>query len=74
MQLSTTATGAAFCSFTNGGVSAAGSVFTPLTAGACEVPQNLAGVVYVHLTSQNSVEGALTDDITVAGPMVIAVS
>jgi len=74
MQLSTTASGASFCSFTNGGVSAAGSVFVPLTNGACEVPQNLAGVVYIHLTSANSVEGVLTDDITVAGPMVIAVS
>lgn len=74
LQMTTTATGATFCSFTNGGASAGGTVFAAFANGACTVPQNLAGETYVHLTSSAPLTGVLTDDITLAGPMVIAIS
>lgn len=73
VQLETTATGGSFCSFTNAG-QIGGSAFSPFSSGACAVPQNLAGLVYVHLTNADPLTGVLTDDITVAGPMVMVVS
>jgi hypothetical protein len=73
LQLQTTATGGTFCSFTNGG-EPGGAAFVPFANGACAVPQNLAGQVYVHITNAAPLTGLLTDAITVAGPMVMVVS
>jgi len=73
LQMSTSATGATFCAFTNGGLPG-GSVFTAFSNGGCAVPQNIAGDTYVNLASAAPLTGILTDDITVAGPMVIQVS
>ncbi|KAM0297556.1 hypothetical protein HYE67_007270 [Fusarium culmorum] len=67
--------GATHCGFTAGGLSPGGTKFTPFTEGeGCEVPQGIAGVVYVTLTSAGPLAGVLSDDITVAGPMVMTVS
>jgi hypothetical protein len=63
-----------FCAFTSGGI-AGGTAFTAFDqANGCEVPQNLAGVVYVNLASAGPLTGLITDDIIVAGPMVMQVS
>ncbi|KAG9245234.1 ferritin-like domain-containing protein [Calycina marina] len=73
LQLTTTATGATFCGFTNGGQTG-GTAFTAFANGACVAPSNLAGAVYVHLTNAAPATGVLTDAIVVAGPMVVVVS
>ena len=73
VQLETTAPGGTFCSFTNAGQTG-GSAFTPFAGGSCAVPQNLAGLVYVHITNAGPLTGVLTDAITVAGPVVMVVS
>lgn len=73
VQVSTTATGATSCAFVNGG-QPGGAAFVPFTNGACVVPQNLAGITYLHLTSSTPADGTLTDAITVAGPMVMQIS
>jgi hypothetical protein len=68
------AAAATFCAFTTGGIPG-GTVFSAFTAGTgCSVPQGLAGVVYVNLASAGPLTGVLTDDIIVAGPMVMQVS
>ncbi|KAH6626449.1 ferritin-like domain-containing protein [Chaetomium sp. MPI-SDFR-AT-0129] len=65
---------ATHCAFTTGGLPG-GTAFTPFDqANGCVVPQNLAGVTYVNLASAGPLTGALTDDIIVAGPMVMQVS
>lgn len=51
-----------------------GAVFTDFTNGACETPQGLNGVVYLNLVSSKPADGKITDDIIVAGPMVLTVS
>jgi len=61
------------CAFTNGGLPG-GSVFTPFSGGQCTIPQNLAGLTYVSLSSSAPATGILTDALTVAGPMVMVVS
>jgi hypothetical protein len=66
--------GATHCAFTTGGLPG-GTAFTefkPETG--CVVPQGLAGVTYVTLSSAAPLTGALTDDLIVAGPMVMQVS
>lgn len=69
------AAGATFCGFTAGGLLPGGTKFTKFTEGeGCEVPQGAAGVVYVTLTSDGPLEGVLSDDITMAGPMVLTIS
>lgn len=73
VQLTTTATGATSCAFVNGGLPG-GAAFTDFVNGACIIPQDLAGFTYVHLTNAAPLTGALTDAITVAGPMVMQVS
>ncbi|RFU28319.1 hypothetical protein B7463_g8029, partial [Scytalidium lignicola] len=73
LQLSTTASGATFCAFTNGGAPG-GTIFVAFTGGACAVPENLAGITYLNMASAASPTGVLTDDITVAGPMVLTIS
>ncbi|PQE19382.1 twin-arginine translocation pathway signal protein [Rutstroemia sp. NJR-2017a BBW] len=74
LQLQTAAQGAMACAFTNGGQTG-GTAFTSFANGACTVPQGLAGDVYVNLASSMPAMGtALTDDITVAGPMVMQIS
>jgi hypothetical protein len=66
--------GATHCAFTNGGAPG-GTVFTTFDAAAgCMVPQNLAGITYVSLTNQGPLTGKLTDDITLAGPLVLTIS
>ena len=67
------AAGAKFCGFTNAG-QIGGTAFTPFADGTCETPANLAGIAYVTLTSSAPATGVLSDDITVAGPMVLQVS
>jgi hypothetical protein len=78
LNLASTATGATACSFTNGGVNGGvpgGTAFTPFTAGTgCQIPQNLAGVTYVNLVSSSPLAGVISDDIIVAGPMVLTIS
>lgn len=73
LQLSTSAQGAMACAFSNGGQNG-GAAFTPFANGACTVPQGLAGDAYLNLASQMPTTGVLTDDITVAGPMVLQIS
>ncbi|KAI0414124.1 ferritin-like domain-containing protein [Xylaria grammica] len=68
------ASGASFCGFTNSGAPG-GTAFTAFdAANGCALPPNLAGVVYVTLTTDAPATGVLTDDITVAGPMVMQLS
>jgi len=58
---------AAFCAFTAGGV---GTIFVPLESGSCSVPGNIAGEIYVQLTSKG--DGNAVDESTVvAGPAII---
>lgn len=65
---------ATFCGFTNS-AAAGGTAFSAFTAEAgCALPPNLSGLVYVTLTSAQAPDGVLTDDITVAGPMVLQLS
>jgi hypothetical protein len=73
IQLTTTATGGTTCAFLNGG-QPGGAAFVPFTNGACVVPQNLAGITYIHLTSSQPADNTITDAITVAGPMVMQIS
>ena len=68
-------TGATNCGFTNGGLLPGGTVFTPFTpGGGCVVPQNLAGVTYLTLTSSAPNTGVISDDIIVAGVIRIIIS
>lgn len=65
---------ATFCAFTAGGIPG-GTAFSPFTeATGCVVPQNLAGIVYAFLASAGPLDGKLTDEITVAGPVVMQIS
>ncbi|PBP16785.1 twin-arginine translocation pathway signal, partial [Diplocarpon rosae] len=73
IQVTSTATGGTSCAFLNGGLPG-GAAFTPFANGACTVPQNLAGVTYLHLANSTPADGVLTDAITVAGPMVMTVT
>lgn len=66
---------ATHCAFTSGGVQPGGTIFTAYTPdGGCEVPHNVAGVSYVSLTSSDSLEGLLSDDIVVAGPIALSLT
>jgi hypothetical protein len=67
------ASSATACAFSVGGLPG-GTVFSAFTGGSCVVPQNLVGVVYVNLASASPLTGVLTDDIIVAGPMVLQLS
>jgi len=58
--------GAQFCSFVNQGM----AMFSQLTQGACQVPQNMSGEVYMMVTRAQSIADA---DI-LAGPSVILMS
>ncbi|KAM4056274.1 ferritin-like domain-containing protein [Hirsutella rhossiliensis] len=40
----------------------------------CQVPQGVSGITYVFLTSSNPADSAVTDAITVAGPMAMVLS
>ncbi|KAK3359228.1 ferritin-like domain-containing protein [Lasiosphaeria hispida] len=65
---------ATFCAFTTGGVPG-GTAFTTFSAATgCQIPQGLAGFVYVNLASAGPLSGVITDDIILAGPMVMQVS
>lgn len=69
------AAGATHCAFTSGGVLPGGTKFAPFTeAEGCKVPQGIAGITYVSLANKGPITGVLSDDITVAGPMVITLS
>ncbi|KAH9988965.1 rds1p-like stress response protein [Xylariaceae sp. FL0662B] len=66
--------GATFCGFTNS-AAPGGTAFSPFDAAqGCALPPNLAGTVYVTLTSDAPTDGVLTDEITMAGPMVMNLS
>ncbi|KAI0403227.1 ferritin-like domain-containing protein [Xylaria palmicola] len=68
------ASGASFCGFTNS-AAPGGTAFTAFDAtNGCALPPNLAGLVYVTLTSDAPATGVLTDEITLAGPMVMQLS
>ncbi|EGS20957.1 uncharacterized protein CTHT_0027960 [Thermochaetoides thermophila DSM 1495] len=68
------AAGATHCAFTAGGIPG-GTAFTEFNQETgCVVPQGLAGIVYVNLASAGPLNGVLTDDIIVAGPMIMQVS
>ncbi|KFY04025.1 hypothetical protein O988_01046 [Pseudogymnoascus sp. VKM F-3808] len=73
LAVASDAQGATHCAFVNGGAPG-GAVFVPLTGGNCQVPQILKGDVFVFLASAGPKTGVLTDDITVAGPMVVQIS
>ncbi|GKT84715.1 twin-arginine translocation pathway signal [Colletotrichum tofieldiae] len=63
------------CAFTTGGVMPGGTAFTPFNPQqGCVVPQGLSGIVYLSLTNQAPMAGTLTDEIIVAGPMVLTIS
>ena len=65
---------ATFCGFTAGGIPG-GTAFAPFSeAAGCVVPQGLAGIVYAFLTTAGPLDGKLTDEIVVAGPMVMQIS
>ncbi len=65
---------ATHCAFTTGGIPG-GTAFTEFNqATGCIIPQGLAGLTYVNLASAGPLSGVLTDDIIVAGPMVMQVS
>lgn len=67
--------GATHCAFTAGGLVPGGTKFMPFTEGeGCEVPHGVNGVTYVSLTSAGPLTGALTDDITLAGPIAMVLS
>ncbi|TFB04150.1 Protein rds1 [Trichoderma ghanense] len=69
------AAGAKFCAFTSGGVVPGGTKFTPFSAtDGCTIPEGVAGITYLSLSSAGPLTGALTDDITLAGPIAITVS
>ncbi|KAL2025021.1 hypothetical protein VTK56DRAFT_23 [Thermocarpiscus australiensis] len=69
------AASATHCAFTTGGILPGGTAFTPFSQqSGCVVPQGLAGITYVNLASAGPLDGKLTDDIIVAGPMVMQVS
>jgi len=61
------------CAFTTGGIPG-GTAFTPFANGACTIPQGLSGFTYVNLASAAPLNGVLTDDIILAGPMVMQAS
>lgn len=61
------------CAFTVGGAPT-GTTFTAFSDGSCPTPQGLTGVVYLNLVSETPADGKITDDIIVAGPMVLTVS
>jgi hypothetical protein len=65
---------ALFCGFTNS-ANPGGTAFTAYTVeSGCELPPNMAGVVYVTLTTASATDGVLTDDVTLAGPLVMQLS
>ncbi|KAL6849491.1 hypothetical protein ACO1O0_009031 [Amphichorda felina] len=67
--------GATHCAFTSGGVSVGGTVFSPYSeADGCAVPKGVAGVSYVALANSAPLDGILTDDITVAGPIAMTIT
>ncbi|KAF4984341.1 hypothetical protein FZEAL_452 [Fusarium zealandicum] len=76
IKLASEAAGTAtHCAFTSGGVLPGGTKFTTFTEGqGCEVPKEVQGITYVSLSSAGPLEGILTDEITVAGPMVLTIS
>ena len=69
------AAGATNCAFTSGGVFPGGTKFSAFTEGSgCEVPQGVAGITYLTLTNAAPLDGVVTDDLIVAGPMIVTVS
>lgn len=72
---SDTAGQATHCAFTSGGVSAGGTVFSEYTeAEGCAVPEGVAGVSYLTLANSAPLDGVLTDDIAVAGPIAVTIT
>ncbi|KAK0626843.1 Ferritin/ribonucleotide reductase-like-protein [Immersiella caudata] len=61
------------CAFTTGGLPG-GTAFSDFVNGACTIPQGLSGITYVNLASASPLNGVLTDDVILAGPMVMQVS
>ena len=72
-EASASAAGATNCAFTSGGVLPGGTTFSTFSQqNGCQVPQGVAGVTYLTLTTSAPIDGALVDDIVVAGPMVLS--
>lgn len=51
-----------------------GTTFAAFADGSCATPQGLQGTVYLNLVSSIPADGKITDDIIVAGPMVLTVT
>ncbi|KEY73388.1 hypothetical protein S7711_01500 [Stachybotrys chartarum IBT 7711] len=63
------------CAFTTGGVLPGGTKFSAFSeAEGCLVPQGVAGITYVTLTNSAPINGAISDDIIVAGPMAVTIT
>jgi hypothetical protein len=67
------ATGATNCAFINGG-RPGNADFTAFVNNACVVPPNLSGIAFVVLTNSVPDSHVVTDDIILAGPMVMQIS
>lgn len=67
---------AKMCAFTTTpDQSAGGALFVPFSEqDGCAVPEGVAGITYVFLTSSAPADSAITDDITVAGPMAMVMT
>jgi len=66
---------ATHCAFFAGGIQPGGVAFSPIDAsGSCITAQNLAGVVFVALTNVAPLNGVITDNDIMAGPIAIIVS
>ena len=76
LHLASEASGqATHCAFTSGGVLPGGTIFTTYSPeNGCEIPGIVAGVSYVSLTSSDSLEGLLSDNIVVAGPIALTLT
>lgn len=66
------ANGATNCAFTSGGVVPGGTSFTKFSeAEGCQIPQNVGGVTYLALSNAAPADGVLTDEMVVAGPLIL---
>jgi hypothetical protein len=75
LKVKAEAAGATNCAFTSGGVFPGGTVFTTFSEeNGCEVPKGVAGITYLTLTNAAPLDGTVTDDLIVAGPMIVTVS
>ncbi|KAG6002161.1 hypothetical protein E4U43_001159 [Claviceps pusilla] len=66
------AASATHCAFTSGGVVPGGTSFTTYSpAQGCLIPHGVAGVTYLFLSKAAPLDGVLTDEDTIAGPIFL---